>query len=223
LYFKGEWDNKFDDELTQKQDFTLLNGETVQVDMMRKGEVEMKQDEYFLLPNFRYGNFDDVQAVRLPYKGEEMYKMVLLPPVDSDVVQLEGFLREQPDTLLEWMQRMYHRDFTRLEIPKHEVKGSYDLIPFLKDLGLSTIFQSGTAELSGIGSGPLFVSAVQHEAYFKSDEEGSEGAAATGIGATLECMPPPSVELVADRPYLELIVHEPSKSILFMNRIADPR
>jgi len=79
--------------------------------------------------------------------------------------------------------------------------------------------------LGGIGSGPLYISAIQHESYFKSDEEGSEGAAATGISGTRFCVldKPKPVDFVAERPFLELIMHKPTNSILFLNRIVDPR
>ena len=81
-------------------------------------------------------------------------------------------------------------------------------------------------DLKGIGPGELCVNAGVHEAYFKTDEEGSEGAAATGFGGIMTTsiqMPKPPVEFVADRPFLELVVYKPTNAILFLNRIEDPR
>ncbi len=80
------------------------------------------------------------------------------------------------------------------------------------------------AEFQGIGSGPLFVSSGVHQTYFKTDEEGSEGAAATGFAASIVSMPPSRkpVEFVVDRPFLEAVIDNRTGAFLFLNRIEDP-
>ncbi len=221
LYFKGFWENKFDAQLTQKQDYTLSNGEVVQVDMMRKGAVERMGK----LPEFQYGSFDGFQVAMLPYKGHELTKVVMLAPKDSKILQLEETLKENPKLFGTWFNQLRKTEFARLEIPKHEVRGSYSLNAPLQTMGISRIFDSKKADLSGMGIGPLFIGSGHHQTYFKTDEEGSEGAAATGF-ATLRCAvfdKPKPVEFVADRPFLEMIVHQPTNALLFLNRIVDPR
>ena len=56
------------------------------------------------------------------------------------------------------------------------------------------------------------------------DEEGTEAAAATAVSLELTAEPvheePPV--FVADRPFLFLIRHERTGSILFLGRVADP-
>ena len=115
------------------------------------------------------------------------------------------------------------KSFARLEIPKHELRGSYDLVRPLTEMGIDRMF-SDLGELSGVGPGPLYVSSGVHETFFKTDEEGSEGAAATGFGFTLRgALPAAPIEFVADRPFLEAVVHSNTDAYLFLNRIEDPR
>ncbi|HJX05317.1 MAG TPA: serpin family protein [Candidatus Nanoarchaeia archaeon] len=225
LYFKALWESKFNPKLTKKQDYVLADGTTIQVDMMRKGEIEGRD-----LPKFRYGEYDGVQAVILPYKGMELEKLVLLPPKGTGTKELEAHLRENTSVLPEWFLYMQETKFDRLEMPKHEARKNYNLIPAFKALGIKSIFDPEKADLSGLGhdkfGNPIIVGTAVHEAYIKNNEEGSEGAAATGVGVVryagfIPSKPP--IKFTADHPYLELIMHRLTGSVLFINRIIDPR
>lgn len=222
LYFKAPWENKFDEKYTKQQQFTLANGKKVQVHMMRKGSVDSSYD----LPEFGYGELGKIQIAQLPYEGRDLIKFVILPQKGTSMVDLEEELRDRNTSVRDLQNLMRNSEFVRLELPKHELKGSYDLKIPLVGIGIDRIFSAETAELSGIGKGPLYVSSGVHKTYFKTNEEGSEGAAATGIAVNLECCireQPPRIEFVADRPFLEAIVHPRSGSCLFVNRVEDPR
>lgn len=219
LYFKAPWFNKFNPQYTQKQGYTLSSGEKVQVDMMRKGEI----DSTGQLPKFEYGQFDGVQVVMLPYEERQLAKLVMLPPRGSSVKSLEAHLKDGSMSFVDLDQMLRSEKFARLEIPKHEVRGSYDLEAPLKAMGIDRIFALATAELSGIGPGPLFVNKGIHQTYFKTNEEGSEGAAATGFGTMRGIDMSRPVEFVADRPFLEAVVDNKTGAFIFLNRIEDPR
>ncbi len=220
LYFKAQWDNKFDPQYTQKQDFTLSNGETVRVDMMRKGHIDSPWD----LPTFRYGEFDGMQAALLPYQGKHLASLILLPPKGDSVKSMEADLQESHSSLWDIIKELRLEEFARLEIPKHEVKGSFKLQAPLRVLGIERMFDS-KAEFQGIGPEPLFVSEGFHQTYFKTDEEGSEGAAATGFIAKNLSMSRPRkpIEFVVDRPFLEAVIDNSTGALLFLNRIEDPQ
>ena len=218
LYFKAPWANKFDPRYTQKQVYRLSSGETVQVDMMRKGDVDSHP-----LPKFLYGQFDGVQVAMLPYEGRQLAKIIMLPPEGSTVKQLEAHLKDSQMGFMEIYRLLESAKFARLEIPKHEVRGSYDLETPLKAMGIDRIFAEATADLSGIGPGPMFVNRGIHKTYFKTNEEGSEGAAATGFAAMRGIDMSRPVEFVADRPFLEAIIDNKSGAVIFLNRIEDPR
>jgi len=112
---------------------------------MRKGEVEQEGE----LPKFFYGSFDGFQVAQLPYRGRQLGKVVMLPPESSSVSQLESCLHENPRNLGIWLGQLSETPFSRLEIPKHEVRGSYGLVDVLQNLGVKNIFDLDSAELGG--------------------------------------------------------------------------
>ena len=232
LYFKAPWRSPFNPKYTQKQDFTLSDTSHVQVDMMRKGKIEGG----FELPKLLYGEFDRVKVVVLPYQihtmarhqlaRHQLVKMIVLPPKGTSVGRLEDDLRGSHNDVGELLKGLESTQFSRLEIPRHSLKGSYNLKSPLISMGIERIFSQKTAELGGIGPGRLFVTDAIHKTDFTTDEKGSEGAAATGftarcLSAIVETKPP--VEFVADRPFLEMILEEKTGAVLFLNRVEDPR
>lgn len=220
LYFKGQWDAKFSTDYTQKQDFTLSTGEKVKVEMMRKGHLEGKT------PKFQYAEFDGAQVVALPYQGKEVAKVVFLPPKGETVDNLVAELQRQKRSVLDLASSMRSEEFARLELPKHEVRGNYGLVPLLKAMGMERMFSAEDAQFDSISTAEhLYVGSGFHKTFFKTDEEGSEGAAATGFGgfrSTSVQRPREPKEFVADRPFLEAILHKPTGSVLFLNRIENP-
>ncbi|MFH1307669.1 MAG: serpin family protein [archaeon] len=219
LYFKAPWENKFNPEHTRKEKFTLSGGERVEVDMMKKGRIVGERS-----PKFKYGEIDGVQMVSLPYEGYKLSKMIMLSPRGTSVKDLEEKLGNSRKSFSDLYDMLREKEFGRLEIPRHEIRGNYVLNEPFMDMGIERIFSFKRADLSGIGEGPLCVSKGVHQTYFKTDEEGSEGAAATGFAVARLCasMDRP-VEFVADRPFLEMVVDNETGSLIFLNRIEDPR
>jgi serpin B len=60
---------------------------------------------------------------------------------------------------------------------------------------------------------------AQHQAFVSVDEQGTEAAAATGIGAGPVSLPEP---FVVDRPFLFLIEDVETKGVLFLGRVVAP-
>ncbi len=71
---------------------------------------------------------------------------------------------------------------------------------------------------------PLFIGVVLHKAFVAVDEEGTEAAAATALAmrAGSAVRPQDPVDFIADHPFLFLIRHNKSNTILFMGRLTDP-
>ena len=73
---------------------------------------------------------------------------------------------------------------------------------------------------------PLCISEVIHKAFVEVNEDGTEAAAATGVTVEL-CRaafhrPPPVPVFRADHPFVFMIRHNESGSILFLGRVANP-
>lgn len=81
---------------------------------------------------------------------------------------------------------------------------------------------SPAADFSGLnGERNLFIGVVVHKAYVDVNEEGTEAAAATGVGVKLTAAPVRN-EFRADHPFVFLIRDNRSGSVLFLGRVLNP-
>ena len=116
-------------------------------------------------------------------------------------------------------------------MPRFELTTSYDLVKPLTRLGMARAFAPpgpAGADFSGMCASDdpalqLFIQFVLHKAVVQVHEKGTVAAAATAVmmgvpgGST-----PFTPKFVADHPFLFLICHRPSGSILFLGRLAEP-
>ena len=70
IYFKGNWQDPFDKEATQKEEFHLSASQWVMTSMMHR------------TGGYRYYDGGTFQAIELPYAGNEISMVVLLPKAD---------------------------------------------------------------------------------------------------------------------------------------------
>jgi serpin B len=71
---------------------------------------------------------------------------------------------------------------------------------------------------------PLFIQRVLQKATIELDEQGTRVAVATGEGAApvVSSAPLEPFKIVADRPFLFAIVHEPTGIVLFLGIVREP-
>ncbi|CAN7936924.1 unnamed protein product [Ixodes hexagonus] len=206
IYFKGAWNRKFYESLTEKKPFFNGGNEPVQVDTMNGS---------FGIP---YGYFEDLQVdvAELPYRGLDFSMTILLPRNSGALVSLE---RNLTAGLFQSMVSQLRERKVNVALPKFKLETKYSLKEPLKSLGIRRIFNNG-ADWSGITTDPLSgVSDVIQKAVIEVNEEGSEAAATTSIGIVLESLPPPPVEFTVNHPFLFFIRNTNTNDILFAGHI----
>ncbi len=77
IYFKGNWRDQFDKEATQKQEFHLSAAHSVMTPMMHR------------TGGYQYYDGETFQALELPYSGDEISMVVLLPKQTNGLAALE--------------------------------------------------------------------------------------------------------------------------------------
>lgn len=207
IYFKGKWASQFKKSQTRQGPFRLAPGKSVDVSMMNQKQ------------KFRYMENDCLQILEMPYADNDLSIIVLLPKEVHGLVQLESALGIK--NLNSWMGRLREVEIF-VTLPKFKVTSQFRLDKTLASMGMPDAFDR-TADFSGMdGTKMLFISAVIHKAFVDVNEEGTEAAAATAvaIGLTSVSVSPPVFR--ADHPFLFLIRHNPSGSILFFGRVVDP-
>lgn len=103
-----------------------------------------------------------------------------------------------------------NRTYTEVNftVPKFDVASDQDLCEGLERLGVTAVFDAGSADFSPLTSDPAYVSQIRHAARLRIDEEGCEGAAYTVVNANTTESPAEErepVDFVADRPFLFLV------------------
>jgi serpin B len=207
VYFKADWVTSFDAGATVKAKFQRPGADPVEVDMMRS------ESSYRTLWD------KGLIAVELPYKNGA--SMVLVMPDKADgMAALEDrlgarFLQETCDKL---RKRNAHQAV--VQVPKFKVATQYDLIPTMKQLGMSDAFEMARADFKAMyGKTPVQISQIVHKATLEVDEKGSVATAATAVEMQKESGP---ARIRFDRPFLVLIRDQATGTTLFMGRINDP-
>ncbi len=208
VYFMANWQHTFPESSTDEEAFTALDGSEHTVQMMGQEH------------HWSYAEVDGAQAVDLPYVGEEVSMLVVLPP-EGEFEEYE--LDFDEETFSEVVETLELEEGT-VRLPRFEFKGSFQLSNALESLGMTDAFDPGEANLDGIADTEenLFIHEAFHDTFVSVDEEGTEAAAATGVVAGTDSAPSDPFEFVADRPFLFAIRDRPTGSLLFFGRAVDP-
>jgi serpin B len=208
IYFKGDWTSPFPKEATKDEAFTVTGDKRVPVPMMHR--------------TGRLGYLDggDFQALELPYAGDALTMIVLLPKKVDGLAAFEESLTAE--RLSAWLAGLRpHR--VDIALPRFKVESRFELEKVLPEMGMPLAFTS--ADFSGMnGKRDLFISAAIHQAFADVNEEGTEAAAATAVvmSRMAAMRPDPVVVFRADHPFVFLIRHKPSGSVLFLGRVVNP-
>ena len=207
VYFNAAWQHQFGKNATADGQFHLLDGRQVTVPMMRQQE------------SFGYTKGEGYQAIELPYDGNELSMVVLLPDAGQFATFEEGLQAQQVGEIISGLQRSR----VDLTMPRFEFDSEFSLKDSLAGLGMPIAFTEN-ADFSGMtGKRELLISAVIHKAFVSVDETGTEAAAATAVivGVTSAPIEPP-VKVTLDRPFIFLIRDIETGAIIFIGRVLNP-
>lgn len=208
IYFKGNWASQFDPDRTRPGPFKLADGTEADVPMMH----QERRFQLLMGQGFK--------ILGMPYEGKDLSMLIILPESFDGLPELERGLTWEK--LKGWIGTLGGGE-VRVAIPKFKMTSSFELTGVLAALGMPSAFGIGSADFSGMtGARDLYINTVVHKAFVEVNEEGTEAAAATGVGMILTSMTR-ETEFIADHPFLFLIRDDVTGSILFMGRVADPR
>ncbi|MBN2722796.1 MAG: serpin family protein [Deltaproteobacteria bacterium] len=204
IYFKADWNTKFHPDSTYTGEFTQLNDSKVSVDMM---------NAQISLPHYQGANFSTVE---MPYKGEDISMVVILPD-EGEFENVEAAFNAE---LLSDIDSGFLTTDMILTFPKFSYEYKISLKDIFVDMGMTDAFDFGKADLSGMdGTNELYIMDVLHKAFVAVDEEGTEAAAATGVIVGDTSIP--SVTFNANRPFIYLIRDRVTGAILFVGRVVE--
>ena len=123
IYFKGSWLVAFDKTMTQEEDFRIGTGNIIKVQMMHLAGEEA---------HFRYAETENLQILELPYKGDALSMLILLPKKDDLKVVEESLNLKK---LSEW-QGLLNSEQLDIYLPKFKFETKYFMAQDLKDMGM---------------------------------------------------------------------------------------
>lgn len=214
IYFKADWQNKFNIRNTKDKEFKLSDGTSKDVETMHQ------------MDDFNYGENKDLQILEMDYQGDDLSMLVILPK-ENNLSSIEELINTE--NLNNWKKEM-SSEKVRLSIPKFKFEKKYFMSKDLKEMGMISAFNSSWADFTGMWNKQndenLYISEVIHQTFIDVAEEGTEAAAATAVvmnestsigGTTTE----PKI-FTADHPFIFLIQQKDTGNILFMGRVSDP-
>ncbi len=208
VYFKGQWENKFEKGLTKSIPFYPLSGPPKEVPMMSQSG------------DYQYYSGDKFQALRLFYGAKSASLDLFLPDKDSSI---DDFLKRLNLEQYGQWTGSFHEALGDIKIPRFKMDYESSLNDPLKVLGMGVAFESGKADFSGMrDQNDLYISEIKHKAAVEVNEEGTEAAAATSVGMVALSIPL-RFTFIADHPFLMMIRNQRTDAILFMGVVVDPK
>lgn len=210
IHFKGDWDRKFDEGITQDMPFFLTPEKSVHVPFM---SLEAK---------YRYYEDDFIQVLEIPYTGKKLNMVILLPKEKDGLTQLqENLTSEKIDQyLMDLFEQKVH-----IFIPRFKFTSEFDLTQTLIAMGMKDAFNRKKANFQGIDGRKrnLYIGAVVHKAFIEINEKGTEAAAATAVTMrALAAAPQPTPRFQADHPFIFFIKDMDTQILLFLGKVNNP-
>jgi serpin B len=211
IHFKGSWVRRFDEKQTRDRPFfpPAAPGES-------GGERKILVPTMHQTTRLGYLRDKDLTVLELPYHGEAVSMVILLPSSRHGLGRLEASLT--PALLRDRLRRITTQEVA-LFLPRFRLNSRLRLKDPLIALGMTDAFDGARADFSGMtGNRDTWIDRVIHQAFVKVNEEGTEAAAATAVvtkrgGGTF---------VHVNHPFLFLIRDRRTGAILFLGRVVDP-
>jgi serpin B len=216
LYLKAPWAEAFPESATQSLPFYIRGAEAKNVPTMS------------IQKSFGYSKTNGATVVSVPYKGNQLQLLIILPDEKNGLAGVEaGLTAEQ---LASWAA--LPNQSVKLFLPKFKMQPpTLSLGEALQKLGMKSAFDipPGSANFGRMAprrpDDYLYISDVFHKTFISVDEKGTEAAAATAVAmvwASAMMRPQEPVEVKVDHPFLFAIQHRASGACLFLGHLVDP-
>ena len=210
LYFKMDWVESFKDTSFEMHPFFKTGSSKI--------DVEMMTDE----KHYEYADFEEGQAVSLPFKTGRFSMWLIKPKKDLDTL----IRRMKADSFSKILEKKYYQKVS-LKVPRFRIENKLNMINDLKELGLESLTVSPNYNLGEFfkNKEDIIIASVIQGNFFDFNERGVEAASATVIGGVAGG-PPPSdkpIELIFDKPFFFAVYHKDSGRFMFMGSVYEPK
>ncbi|XP_043250176.1 leukocyte elastase inhibitor-like isoform X1 [Colletes gigas] len=142
LYFNGEWNQHFLQGATKRKPFFIEPNESIGIDMMYNGGPFPFYEDKQL----------GAKILGLPYKDREISMYVILPAAKG-AKALRSFQNRLTVDIIENLIRNMKNETCIIGMPRMKLSSSLSLRSTLANLGLTSLFDQRTADLSLVSQG----------------------------------------------------------------------
>ena len=200
-HFYDQWVTPFSEEDTTKDTFTNVDGEKENCDFMHQTTYEtVYEAERFLSTSLGFEN-DNSMILFVPKEGVTVEE--LLEKDMEDILRVCSYAESSED---------YSYGEVTLSLPKFTISSNLDLIPVMKGMGITDLFDEKGADFSklireeGTGGDPVYVDKIRQATKASVDENGCSVASFTEAGLRYGAASPNGhFEINCDHPFLFII------------------
>lgn len=197
IYFQAKWQEEFSASKNTSDTFHAPNGDVTCTFMNQK----LRQMHYY------WGK--DYSAVSLGLKnGSSMW--FILPDAGKtidDVLSSGEYLQMIASPYEGWENKKYMK--VNLSVPKFDIQSKQNLRSGFESMGITDLFQYGTADFSEAFEGPVFMTAANQSVRVEIDEQGVKAAAYIELPGAGAAEPPEEIiDFMLDRPFLFVISND---------------
>lgn len=161
-----------------------------------------------------YGKVQGYELVEIPYGNGAFVMDVILPSEDlsfSDAVQ--SFDKGVYESLTKSQKCVVN-----MKMPAFKIAGNFELVDAMASMGMMLPF-SENANFSKMSSTPIKLGNAIHKAYVEVNEKGTVASSATGtLGNLAASLPPKSIDIVVNRPFIFVIREKSTDTILIIGQ-----
>ncbi|PNJ85624.1 SERPINE1 isoform 1 [Pongo abelii] len=192
LYFNGQWKTPFPDSSTHRRLFHKSDGSTVSVPMI--AQTNKFNYTEFTTPD---GHYYDI--LELPYHG------------DTLSIHWKGNMTRCPASCSAQPLAAIRRFSLETEV---------DLRKPLENLGMTDMFRQFQADFTSLSDQePLHVAQALQKVKIEVNESGTVASSSTAVIVSARMAPE---EIIMDRPFLFVVRHNPTGTVLFMGQVMEP-
>jgi len=208
LYLNADWAQPFRHSDTAAGPFASAGGQV--------------RAEYLNGQSFTRASAGGWTAAALPYRGDRLSMLAMLPPAAGRASQAGGCQLPALPTIGSLVTKIAAGGTpTAIALPKIQLAGSESMKGVLAALGMGIAF-GPQADFSGISPQACCIGFVQHAATLAGGEKGTHASAATAVGVLPVTAQAPEPVLRFDRPYLLLIRDSMTGEPLMLAWVANP-
>ena len=201
VYFKAQWQDQFNKAATTKQPFHYANGKISEVDMMHYKD------------NALYGETDDYQLAFKPFVDYAFQFVMILPKEGVDMAKVITALSNDG----QYKALMSPDGVAKVDLymPKFTTEYSEEkLFPYMLNINPSLKFH--VEDMTFIEDAKVELLSAKQKTFIQVDENGAEAAAVTAISGYGANLPPKTVEMRLDHPFIYAIVESNTQCPLFI-------